>query len=487
MVSGQVAFVQPRWLKDFDFGFASADTEAADKPELLLEGFLEHLRMVEEARDGRKFLFLGYKGSGKSALGERLVLLAESDPKLFVRMINIADLSFQTFSQILQTGIEPEARYPTVWSWLLLLQFFDSFAKDNGSNTMTDSELWLAIEALKEAGLLPDPKLSETVHTTLEKSFSLKIAGVLDVGAKSATKRNNDLPFFVERLKLNAERLRTDSKHLIVVDGFDDLLRRRNLQYDALGALVFEAHRLNNWFVQRSVPAKIVLLCRTDLFERLRGPNNNKIRQDSAVSLDWATEKRGLRRSPLLELINRRASLRTNSRIDVFQVYLPTAVEKVEVREYLLDHTRHVPRDMVMLLKCLQEHSGLGRMTEGQVFDALASYSKTYFVPEMKDELDGQVEGEEIGRAFRLFSSLRKRMVRVKELEARAAELKYPPTFDIRLILRLLFDCSAIGNAPTPKTHPKDIRFKFRTRFSEFNELEHIVFHRALWKALDLH
>ena len=140
-----------------------------------------------------------------------------------------------------------------------------------------------------------------------------------------------------------------------------------------------------------------------------------------------------------------------------------------------------------MLFKCLQEHSGRGRMSEGQVFDALASYSKSYFVQEMKDELDGQVDGEEIGRAFRLFSSVRRKVVRLRELEAMATELKYPPTFDMRLILRLLFDCSAIGNAPTLKTHPKDIRFKFRNLFSEFNELEFIVFHRALWKALDLH
>lgn len=487
MASGQVAFVQPRRLKDFDFGFASADKEAADKPELLLHGFLDHLQMVEEAKDGRKFLFLGYKGSGKSALGEKLVLLTESEPNLFVRMISIADLSFQSFSQILQTGIEPEARYPTVWSWLLLLQLMDSLTKDNGSNIAHDNDLWLATEALKEAGLLPNPKLSETVRTTLEKSFSLKIAGVLNIGAKSATKQNNDLPFFVERLKLNIERFRSESRHLIIVDGFDDLLRRRNLQYDALGALVFEAHRLNNWFIQKRVPAKIVLLCRTDLFERLPGPNNNKIRQDSAVSLEWATERRTIRQSPLVDLINRRAGIRTNSRVDVFQSYLPPVVDRVDIRQYLLDHTRQVPRDMVMIFKCLQEYSGAGRMSEGQVFDALASYSKTYFVQEMKDELDGQVEGEEIGRAFRLFSSLRRRVVRVKELEARAAELKYPPTFDLRLILRLLFDCGAIGNAPTLKTCAKDYRFKFRNRFSEFNELEYITFHRALWKALDLH
>jgi hypothetical protein len=237
MTSSQVTSLLPRRLRDFDFGFASADTEATDHPELLRSGFLDHLSMVEEAQDGRKFIFLGYKGSGKSALGERLILLAEGDPSLFVRMINIADLSFQSFSQIMQQGVEPEARYPTVWSWLLLLQLFDSFAKDSGSNIAHSSELWLAVETLKEMGLLPDPNLSETIRTTLEKSFSIKIAGILDIGAKSSTKHNTDLPFFIERLKLNAALFRSESKHMVVIDGFDDLLRRRTLQYDALGAL----------------------------------------------------------------------------------------------------------------------------------------------------------------------------------------------------------------------------------------------------------
>jgi hypothetical protein len=126
-------------------------------------------------------------------------------------------------------------------------------------------------------------------------------------------------------------------------------------------------------------------------------------------------------------------------------------------------------------------------MTRGQLFDALANYSRTYFVNEMKDELDGQVDSDEILRAFRLFTSVRKRLIKMKELGSRAAELKYPTSFDLRLVLRLLFDCSAIGNAPTPRTYTRDILFKFRSRFSELNEMQYIVFHRALWRGLDLH
>jgi hypothetical protein len=175
MSSGHSARHQKRF-KDVDFGAASAGTEASHRPDLLVSGFVDHRGMVEEARDGSKFLFLGYKGSGKSALGEHLVLSAQSsEGTLFVKLINIADLSFKSFSQIMREGFEPEARYPTVWSWLLLLQLFDSFSKDLGSNINSETDLWCATEALTEAGLLPDPTLKRSVERTLESNFSVKL------------------------------------------------------------------------------------------------------------------------------------------------------------------------------------------------------------------------------------------------------------------------------------------------------------------------
>src|ERR1700730_3392269 len=80
-------------LRDITFGFASADFEATHDPDLLLSGFVDHMQLVDKAKNGRKFLFLGYKGSGKSALGEHLKLLAQSDPQMFVQFVNIADVS----------------------------------------------------------------------------------------------------------------------------------------------------------------------------------------------------------------------------------------------------------------------------------------------------------------------------------------------------------------------------------------------------------
>jgi hypothetical protein len=195
---------------------------------------------VKEARDGKRWLFLGYKGSGKSALGEHLRLVAEDEPEMFVSLINIGDVSFSTFSQILRGRFEPEARYPTVWSWLLLIYLFGSFSSDQGSESCGEEQFFLAIEALKELGLLPQPKLSDAVIRTSDTGFSIKLTSVIG-SFEAAFKKNRaetDLPFFVEHLRLLARGFRSPNKHILVIDGFDDLLRRGTLQYDALGALL---------------------------------------------------------------------------------------------------------------------------------------------------------------------------------------------------------------------------------------------------------
>ena len=50
-------------FKDIVFGRASAEQESAFHPELIVDGFLDPWNVVEKARNGPEFLFLGFKGS----------------------------------------------------------------------------------------------------------------------------------------------------------------------------------------------------------------------------------------------------------------------------------------------------------------------------------------------------------------------------------------------------------------------------------------
>ena len=481
-----------RRLKDVQFGFASADHEASHDPDLLLGGFVDPLRLVDEAKNTRKSLFLGYKGSGKSALGEHLLLLSKSDPRLFVRFINIADISFSTFSQICKGIIEPEARYPMVWSWVLLLFLLDSFSKDQGSNYMHDQELFLSIESLKEVGLLPQPELKSLVNLTADKSFSFKlttIIGSIETTLKAAT-TPMDFPFMVDRLKLVSTRFESESKHLLIIDGFDELLRRGHLQYDALGCLIFEANRLNMELAAKGVPAKIILLCRTDLFERLPGPNKNKIRQNAAVHIDWFCPPEHAGQSHLLNLINHRAGLAFGEPTDVFGRYLPATLRSDgtgDIRTQILENTRHVPRDIIMLFRNLQNYSGDRVMTPSQISSGLAQYSRDYFIPEIQDELDGYIRGEQISFFMKLVGSIRRISVTLHDLDVQAKKLGNPQDFDLVGILRVLFECSAIGNVEQGSTRNAVITtFKFRNRHASLNESRPIILHRGLWSGLGL-
>ena len=56
------------------FGFASAEAERKHDPGLLIDGHIDFKSATDEALRGSRFLFLGYKGAGKSHIGARLLL-----------------------------------------------------------------------------------------------------------------------------------------------------------------------------------------------------------------------------------------------------------------------------------------------------------------------------------------------------------------------------------------------------------------------------
>ena len=227
-------------------------------------------------------------------------------------------------------------------------------------------------------------------------------------------------------------------------------------------------------------------MCRTDLYERLPGPNKNKIRQDSAVNIDWYHDPRNPRESNLIRLANLRANFTDRSISDVFKLFFPTEVENRNTLTYLLDLTRHTPRDFLQLLKKIQQFSGRTRLQRGQILSGVRSYSIEYFVPEIKDELVGYVAKDDIDLIMELFGSLRKRDFLFTELEQKAKEQSRFSNLVLSPIISALFECSAIGNVFNRPGGSTYYTFKFRNRHSSLNLDERLILHRGMWKALNL-
>ena len=233
-------------FNDINFGYASAEKESIKSPELLLEGYFNINNISNKSISEDEFLFLGYKGSGKSSLGEHLRLLAGQDSHLFVNCSYLADFPYSDFKKIIKGDMEPEAKYPTAWSWILCIKLINSFSKDNGSECQNDPEYTKAISSLNDLGLLPLPSLKHLVLTSSKKSFGVNLGKIIKGDYQQICEENSmQIPFFTERLKKIAYSFKSQSRHLLVIDGLDDILSKRKVQFESLAALILEVGRLN--------------------------------------------------------------------------------------------------------------------------------------------------------------------------------------------------------------------------------------------------
>jgi hypothetical protein len=134
---------------DIQFGFASAEKEGAEVPDLLLTGFLDEAHVSDTAIWGSPFLVLGYKGSGKTALAEHARLLAEGLPHLFVTTTTLDRFSYGDFKSVAGGSGDHQVRYPTAWGWLLLLALIHSLQHDEAGLSRAPSQYKGVVGALE--------------------------------------------------------------------------------------------------------------------------------------------------------------------------------------------------------------------------------------------------------------------------------------------------------------------------------------------------
>ena len=113
-------------FKEIEFGMAAAENERSSKPHLLTEGFLDAYGYVNAVLNENKFLILGPKGSGKSAIGSKLELESVNDNRLYVQTYYLEDFPYNTFSGILPGREAPETKFPNHWEFILLISFMDT-------------------------------------------------------------------------------------------------------------------------------------------------------------------------------------------------------------------------------------------------------------------------------------------------------------------------------------------------------------------------
>jgi energy-coupling factor transporter ATP-binding protein EcfA2 len=476
-------------LSKINFGYTSAETEYARRPDLLRSGFFELSGITDKVLNGEKCLVLGYKGSGKSAVSKRVQLLYEDDANHFVQVVNISDFRHTLLSQFVTESKDAEFVFPRAWGWILSAYVTASLLSDYGAASTAPSN-WMSVrKVFSELGLTQDSNLEKIVSAldSTQQSFNLANIGGFSKSITPSDDKPSILSKLVDVLKIEIARVQTQSRHIIFIDGLDDLLTHTREQYSSLASLIYENARFNDFLFAEQVPVKIIVLCRTDIFEAIGGPNKNKVRQDSGFEIDWAGNPKQPLESALVQAANQRATSELKRSVDVFSEFLPPLIQKREAAKFLLEHTRHTPRDFFKLLNFIAEEAKTGKL---DFVNAIRRYSQEYFYPEILDELDGYADPAEVEEVFELVGRLRSREFLIEDIFKMSGQVgSQLTTRKISTIMHALFECSAIGNVRQQRGRTSSypiFTWRYRNRNKRFDEKESILLHKGLWRALNL-
>lgn len=493
-------------FRDFMFGWNSAEDEAKFNPDLLRSGFVDLNGESEALLNTHKFLVLGGKGTGKSAIAQHLKVSRQSDT-----FINIIELNQSMYNDLISVVRGDKSQLSKAWSWLLLLTLLSSY-KEHGEQIESGGELAVFQNILESVGLFPaDPKnIEELIRLSKRRSFREELPKAYRVGFNSVSSDQGralateefHLGSFVSRLLGALCNFETRNRHIVVVDNTDKI-RNPDRQLDqnsllSLVELIEESFRLNEAFMLSGKRAKVIALCRTELFERLRAQKLSRIRDGYAVELNWYTHDPS--NSPLIKLANLRASIQRGRDTDIFQTYFPSQVarnlynsmgspmkfkvlpaEPAPTAEFLLDRTRSTPRDFVQLLQEIQRFCPETKVSFGAIASGLRQYATRHFTTEITDELDGYLTTGEYESLMAAFGQMRSSRFKMDDLRRMLPE-QYRDR--LREMLSELFNCGLIGNWES-SSNPSLRTYQFRFSRCRFNPEGKMMIHPALAVAVN--
>jgi hypothetical protein len=438
-------------FRQFNFGYADSINEFQLAPRLLREGYYDLGGVEDKVINSHEFLLLGYKGSGKSAVGARLRILAEGAPAQYAAPppILVDKLPLGEFRGIVPDSFDAETRHRHAWTLHFLVGIVTSLAKDGQADQDSRKSVEAVVKQLSRAGVTPKSPSSMKWFRTNKVTTTAGFNGIASVSAEFQRQTDaSSLGDWISYLEDATSKFSSPRRHFFFVDGLDDLSLVRDGRNALLGGLIQAAVDLNSLYRASGSPIKIVVCCRTDLYSRLKLSSSGKIRRDFGLELNWYQNPRSLEESHLVQLANKRARLSNSGTVNIFTEHFEPRISSTRAAEFILLQTRHTPRDLLQLLKVIQKHvSAPGVIPENTALAGMAEYSRTYFIDEMRDALGTYFDAECLTRIIDLLGTLRRRRFTYGEIQQRVAgDVRFKDYIDLHEMLTALFDTSFIGN-----------------------------------------
>lgn len=441
-------YTLPLAVKDLYFGRIDAFTEINENQERFLKNFYDANSVVEEITTNPiKFLVLGKKGTGKTSVSKYIEL--NTTEKYKAKYLNFEEFDYVQFAEFKNNNRDEYEKYSVPWKWVLYSYVSDILLSDN------DEPSDLRTFYLKLFGR-SGVSLSKLLNNRFNKGIELPFDFIEDIlGYKNEVYMLQDIVGILEVL-ISEYHVQSVKQFFFIVDGLDEKIKKEKYYTDAILSFLWSISRVNQEYLSKKLPIKIIASLRNDVFDLIGGSNVYKKYYDNSVEIRWTNTSNDKFSYPLADLVATRinTSLVDNGiqkiEGDLVKRLLPTYVYgkdwKTKTWNFILDMTTYKPRDVISFLQECHNICNIDdkKIPQNIVWQALNNYSK-YLVKEFKSELHGHVTKEQADEIFDvIFPSLGKTFV-YNDFFMRLSKSKNCIELTGGDILRLFYELGIVG------------------------------------------
>lgn len=457
----------------FCIGSPEAEAEATNaqiKLEVLFEDYLD----VVSQLDNEKFIILGRKGCGKTAIGEYIYRMSLQEPNVFCKFVKKSDVDIEYLVQIGKNlGVTLE--YQALYKWVVLTQLITLFFENEKlkSNSRLEN-LKKFIERNRGFVDIDKNQVSEIVKN---KGWEIRIEYLNRIFDHKISTKESKAPFYkiipyLEEAVIKVMKDDSENSYFLIFDDLDVGFNANSNESieTTIGLLRTSRYYNNDVFGRNELDSKIILLLRDDISRALMyNADTAKMLSSYSIKLDWYEDcfRDNELRIKLRKFINKRISknfimkgIIVNDKNDPWKSFVDEnqfSGSKTGFK-YVLDQTFYRPRDLIVFFRDISDLQFELPISKGDL-DILKKKYASEALNELTNELSlifSKNDIQCIWSALRYFNN--RSRFSYDELKEKLQINNI--SVDVDEVINNLFDYSIIGNI----SDKNKVSFKFREK-----------------------
>jgi hypothetical protein len=234
----------------------------------------------------------------------------------------------------------------------------------------------------------------------------------------------------------------------------------------------------------------LMVLCRSDVFRRVRFADAAKISADAGFHLEWGAESADPRSVMLWDYLAAKAEVTTDDLFRLLPRKVPVGSRNsgnqppIAIDRYLLQFSRYTPRDMTLLFNAVQQVSNSRRrLGPTEVRAGADQFARRNLIAEIISEAHGLVPDDVAEQFDSIISALPLRVVTASDLKQALVIAGVGDSVGAEELGEYLFLQGAIGNY---LEEPEYVQFYHRRDMYKFQRKGPWVLHTALVYAFNI-